>query len=116
MGGYTEEGLEESNFPRASANLGSKVSCRSFTHALFYSQMNPGSRESCILLENGSTQSLVVRASQRSLPAVRKFRTVREEECYARGCDQCVQTLLLGVVAPETYRNDCSYSLCELKL
>ena len=90
--------------------------CRSFARALFYTQMKPGSRESCILLENGSTQSLVVRASQRSLPTVRKFRTVREEECYAWGCDWCVQTLLLGVVAPETYWNDRSYSLCELKL
>ena len=62
--------------------------------------MKPDSRESCILLENGSTQSLIVRASQHSLPAVREFRTVREE-CYARGCDWCVQTLLLGVVGLE---------------
>ena len=47
--------------------------------------------------------------------AVCEFRTVSKERC-ARGYDQCMQTLLPGVVAPETHRNDRSYSLCELKL
>ena len=86
--------------------------CHSFTRAFVYSQMKPSSGESCILLENGSTQTLVVRASQCLFPAVCEFRIVREE-CYARGCDLCVQTLLLGVVVP---RNDHNYSLYELKL
>ena len=40
-----------------------------------------GNRESCILLENGPTQSLVARASQFSPLAACKFPTVSEERC-----------------------------------
>ena len=67
-----------------------------------------GSRESCILLENGPTRGLVAMALQHSSLAVREFRTASEERC-GRGYDRCVQP---DVVVPETHRN----SLCELKL
>ena len=70
-----------------------------------------GNTESCILQENG----FIARALQRSLFAVCKFRTASEEHC-GWGYDQCVQTLLLDVVAPKPHQNDHSYSLCELKL
>ena len=71
-----------------------------------------GSRESCILLENGPTRSLIARASQRSSLAVCKFRTASEEHC-GQGYKQCVQALLPDVVAPKTHRNSVSLN-CEL--
>ena len=70
-----------------------------------------GGRESCILVENRPTQSLVAIASQPSLLAAREFHTTSEERC-GRGNDQCVQTLLPDLVVPETHRN----SLHELEL
>ena len=69
-----------------------------------------GNVESCMLLENGLTRSLLARASQRSSLAVRKFCTVKKEERFAQGYDQWMQTLLVGEVALETHRNDRSYS------
>ena len=50
-------------------------------------------------------------ALQHSSLAVCEFCTA-SEECCRQGYDQCVQTLLPDVVAPETQQN----SLCELKL
>ena len=69
-----------------------------------------GNVESCMLLENGLTRSLLARASQRSPLAVRKFCTFKSEERFAQGYDRCLQTLLLGEEALETHRNDRSYS------
>ena len=71
-----------------------------------------GSRESYILPKKiVPTHSLVTMALQRSSLAVCEFRTA-SEECCRQGYDQCVQTLLPDVVAPETQQN----SLRELKL
>ena len=74
-----------------------------------------GSRESCILLENGPTcRSLIPRALQCSSLAVRKFHTA-SEKCCGQGYGRCVQTLLPNVVAPETLitATVCVSSNCE---
>ena len=69
-----------------------QVAGTTFVRAFFVDKQGQcGSRENCILLENGPTQSLVNRASQRSSLAVREFRTASKERC-GRGYNWCVQT------------------------
>ena len=87
---------------------------RTFVRASFVGKRGQcGSRENCILLENGPTQSLFNRASQRSSLAVCKFRTASKEHC-GRGYVQLVCANLAAgcIVVPETHWN----SLRELRL
>ena len=86
VGGYTEEVLERSNYPRASAHparvyqiVASPVLCRG----------QPDCGESCIVLESGPTRSLVANFPKCSSLVVCKFRTAGEERCergYGRVC------------------------------
>ena len=99
MEGCTEEVLEQFNycahpgFDRGYCIVTLPVFC-------FLAKWGQRSnRESCIVLENKQTCSLIPKTPQRSLVAVREYRTASKRRC-GRGYDRYVLTLLSDVVAP----------------
>ena len=99
VGGYTENVLKWFSYPRASAHPGCEVGSHGAESAcIIGSSMlrrgQPDSGEGCIMLQSGPTlASLLSICSIQSLPAVRKFRAVREERCEPSHGQVCVNLM-----------------------
>ena len=101
VGSCTEEVLEWFNNPHASAHHGCKVSCQGTeltsiiaSPVLRWGQSDSG--ESCVVLENGLTLSLIAKLPQHSSFAVHANFVLQATNAANEAMDGCVWTFAAG--------------------
>ena len=111
VGGYTEKVLEWFNYPRARAHSGCEVSCQGVPHRRFVLHRGqPDSGESCIVLQNWPTRSLVAKFPQRPvITCSMQISCYRERTLWTR-----LKTGVCEPLMPDVVASNVQSQLCEL--